>query len=107
MLLTPKRNSFNQPEPNVWVSLNVMLQASMLPRPAPKVAPASPCGRFAGRSVLRLLVAVAEEHPVAVGQHVVDLDVALVVVPRQRRVDQVVVEVLPLAAMVPAVFGSG
>ena len=48
--LTPKRNSFSQPDPNVCVSLNVMLCASMLPLPAPNVAPASPWGRVAGRS---------------------------------------------------------
>jgi hypothetical protein len=44
----PKRNSFSQRVPNVCVSLNARLCPLMLPSPAPKVAPASPCGSVAG-----------------------------------------------------------
>ena len=46
--LQPKRNSFSQLELNVWVSFNANPCALMLPSPAPKVNPASPCGRLAG-----------------------------------------------------------
>ena len=48
--LQPKRNSFSQFELNVCVSLNAKPCALMLPSPAPKVNPASPCGSVAGRT---------------------------------------------------------
>ena len=54
-----------------------------------------------------LLIAVSSEEAVCVRQVVVDLDVELVVVTIFDRVDQVVVDVCPLACRVPAVFGSG
>ena len=46
----PNRNSFSQLLPIVCVSLKAKLCALMLPSPAPKVAPASPCGSDAGCS---------------------------------------------------------
>ena len=64
----------------------------MSPSPAPKVKPASPCGSVAGRIAVRLLVAVAPEEPVRRGEHVIDLQIDLVVLPLERRVDQVVVD---------------
>ena len=69
----------------------------MSPSPAPKVAPASPCGSEAGCSAMRLLEAVAGEEPVVRRQVVIDLDVELVVLPLLDRVDQVVVDRLPVA----------
>ena len=45
----PKRNSLMTFGQKVCVSLNVTLCALMLPSPAPKVAPASPCSSVAGR----------------------------------------------------------
>ena len=45
----PKRNSFRNVGENVCVSLKARLWALMLPSPAPKVVPASPCGSVAGR----------------------------------------------------------
>ncbi len=44
----PKRNSLMKFGEKVWVSLKAMLWPLMLPSPAPKVAPASPCSRVAG-----------------------------------------------------------
>ena len=93
--LQPKRNSFSQFELKVWVSLKARPCALMSPSPAPKVKPASPCGSVAGSSAVRLLVAVAGEEAVARRQRVIDLDVELVVLPLERRVDQVVVDRLP------------
>ena len=45
----PKRASFSQLVPKVWVSLKAKLWALMSPLPAPNVAPASPRGSVAGR----------------------------------------------------------
>ena len=47
--LQPTRNFVQQFELNVWVSLKAKPWALMSPSPAPKVNPASPCGRVAGR----------------------------------------------------------
>ena len=46
----PKRASFSQLLPKLWVSLNAKPWALMLPSPAPNVAPLSPCGSVAGCS---------------------------------------------------------
>ena len=76
----------------VWVSLKAMLWPLMLPSPAPKRRPGVAVLEGRRLEAVGLVVAVADEEPVVVGQAVVQLDVELVVLARHVRVDEVVVD---------------
>ncbi len=92
--LQPKRNSFSQLEPSVCVSLNARPCALMLPFARAEREPRVAVRQRRRQQAVRLLIAVAREEAVRLRQVVVDLHVHLIVLTLDRRVDQIVVDLL-------------